>query len=158
MQIDICNVVLCGRSLSLCGIERYWLEIIGLTSMDSTGSGIQLERSWYCHYFGVTKGEWRWVDVDVFIVSHLNRHVLEFTKVNESLIVVCVYSPNRSTQYPVLFWSLGVILESSPTGDSIVLLGDFNANVGNDSLTWIGGIGRNSFPNINQSGILSLNF
>lgn len=140
----------------MCGIERYWLEIIGLTSMDSNGSGTQLERSWYCHYFGVTKGEWRWVCMDIFIVSQLNRHV--FTKVNESLIVVCVYSPNRSIQYPAFFWSLGVVLESSPTGDSIVLLGDFNADVDNDSVTWIGGIGRNGFPNINQSGILLLVF
>lgn len=95
----------------MCGIERYSLEIIGLTSMDSIGSGTQLERSWYCHYFGVTKGEWHWVGVDLFIVSQLNHHVLEFTKVNDSLIVVCVYIPNRCTQYPAFFWSLGVVLE-----------------------------------------------
>lgn len=153
MQIGM-SPVWRGRSLTLCGIERYWLEIIGLTSMDSIGFGSQLERSWYCHYFG----EWRWVCMDVFIVSQLNCHVLEFTKVNESLIVVCVYGPNRSAQYPAFFWSLGVVLECSPTGDFIVLLWDLNADVSNDRVTWIGGIGRNGFPNINQSGILLLVF
>ena len=51
------------------------------------------------------------------------------------LTVVCAYGPNCSSKYPPFLVFLEKVLESAPTGDSIVLLGDFNAHVGNDSAT-----------------------
>ncbi|KAI3358607.1 hypothetical protein L3Q82_015021 [Scortum barcoo] len=94
-------------------VERYRLEIVGLTSTHSLGSGTQLlERGWTLHYSGVAQGERRRAGVGLLIAPQLSRHVLEFTPVNErvaslrlrvgdrSLAVVCAYGPNSSTEYP----------------------------------------------------------
>ncbi|KAI3353944.1 hypothetical protein L3Q82_005148 [Scortum barcoo] len=62
-------------------IERYRLEIVGLTSTHSLGSGTQLlERGWTLHYsgvaLGVSGGRLVWA---CSCSSPLSRHVLEFT-------------------------------------------------------------------------------
>ncbi|KAI3363450.1 hypothetical protein L3Q82_012065 [Scortum barcoo] len=61
-------------------VERYRLEIVGLTSTHSLGSGTQLlERGWTLHYSGVAQGERRRAGVGLLIAPQLSRHVLEFT-------------------------------------------------------------------------------
>ena len=114
-------------------VERYRLEIVGLASMHSLGSGTQLlERGWTLFYSGVARGERRRAGVGLLIAPQLSRHVLEFSPVNKrvislrlrvgdrSLAVVSAYRPNSSVEYLAFLEALGGALESAPTEDSII--------------------------------------
>ncbi|KAK3514567.1 hypothetical protein QTP70_021623, partial [Hemibagrus guttatus] len=148
-------------------VEQYRLEIVGLASTHSLSSGTQLlEKGWTLIYTGVPHGDRRQAGVGLLIAPQLSRHVLEFSTVKERVVFLCLrardrcitvvlaYGPNSSVEYPTFLETLRGVLEGAPTGDSIVLLGDFNTHVGNDSDTWRGVIGRNGPPELNSSGVL----
>ncbi len=98
----------------------------------------------------------------------LSAAMLEFFPLNErvtsmqlqvaegnSLTVVCASAPNSTSE---LLDFLSGVLEGASSGDSIVLLGEFNSPVGDNGETWRWVIGRNSLPDQSLSGALLLDF
>ncbi|KAJ0005933.1 hypothetical protein NQD34_015827 [Periophthalmus magnuspinnatus] len=60
-------------------VERYRLDIVGLASTQSLGSGTQLpERGWTLHFSGVALGERRRAGVGLLIAPQLSRFMLGF--------------------------------------------------------------------------------
>lgn len=48
---------------------------------------------------------------------------------------VCTYATNDSSEYPAFLEYFGVVLEGTPSGDSVVLLKDFDAYMSYDGET-----------------------
>ena len=93
-------------------VEHYRLDLVGLISTHSTGSGSKLlDRGWTLFFSGVAKGLRRQVGVGILTSPWLSAAVLEFTLVNErvaslhlraggeTLTVVSAYAPNSSSEY-----------------------------------------------------------
>lgn len=92
----------------------------------------------------------------LIITLELSSHVLECSLVDKSnlpapsgrsLTVVCVSGSNSSILVSLGFLgSLEGVLDSSLTGDFVVLLGDSTTHMGNSNETWLDGCGWRELP------------
>lgn len=72
------------------------------------------------------------------------------------MTVVCTYLRNNGSEYLAFLESPAGVLEGSPPGDSVVLPGDVNTHMDNDSETWRGVIRRNGLLDLNLSCVVGL--
>lgn len=92
------NVTILGRTeLELVQeVERYQVEIVGLTFTHIMGSGAEpLQGDWTIHYSGVAQGEWQQAGVDLFVAPQLSQHTLKFTRLNERVTSLHLWVPLR---------------------------------------------------------------
>ena len=76
--------------------ERFRVDIVGLTSTHSIGSGTQvLERGWTLSYAGVARGERRRAGVGFLIAPRLSACVLGFTPVDEGVASLRLWVGDR---------------------------------------------------------------
>ena len=72
-------------------VERYQLDIVGLTSTHSFGFGTSLLPSgWTFFYAGVVPGERQRAGVGLLIAHCFSATVLEFTLVHKRVVSLCL--------------------------------------------------------------------
>ena len=72
-----------------------------------------------------------------------------------------VYAPTlqaEPAEKDKFYSELRSLLQSTPADDKVLILGDFNARVGQDAVAWKGVLGRHGVGNCNDNGRLLLEF
>ena len=85
--------------------------------------------------------EWRLVSARIGVI----RIKLK----DRTLALVQVYAPNTASEYKSFLDELLPALGGTARNESIVLMGEINAHVGDDAYTWSGVIGRHGDARLN---------
>ncbi|KAJ7419660.1 hypothetical protein WISP_52721 [Willisornis vidua] len=89
--------------------------------------------------------------ISLHLPLHIKQHVVLFT----------MYAPTLQT-HPVekdkFYTDLRCLTQKVPADDKIIIPGDFNARVGENSETWKGLLGKHGIGNCNDNGCLLLEF
>lgn len=120
-------------------VQCLWLELVGLTSTHSLGSGTQLHWSgWILNFSDVAHREW-WraclspsiSGVTCCSLPQVNKKVLFLCPQvrDRSLTLISAWGPDSKAAHLTFCWSLGRVLDSALIEASIVLLGDFIAHM-----------------------------
>ncbi|CAF3797283.1 unnamed protein product [Rotaria sp. Silwood1] len=148
MNIDTWNITsLTGKEIELTEeAKKYQLDILEISSTKRKGKGtLSLNNGWQLFYSGVDLSIHAQAGVAILLHPHLADAVLEWKPINErvalirlqlkktNLTIIQVYAPNIEADYMTFLDAVLTAMENVPQTDSILLIGDFNAHVENDS-------------------------
>ena len=136
-------------------VRKYRIHVLGISSIKRKGKGTSLlNDGWQLFYSGVDITAHAQAGVGILLHPCLADAVLDWKPANERVVhirlqlkkkvltIIQVYAPNTEADYETFLETVLTTMESVPKTDSILLMGDFNAHVGNDSRTWNNVIGR----------------
>ena len=153
-------------------LQKYGIDIAALSEVRFKDTGNIREESGYTIYWsGKTASERSESGVALAIRNELVSRLIEEPKaVSDRLMslrvplsderwcnVIAVYAPtmtNSQENINRFYDQLNQALRSVPAADKILLMGDFNARVGQDHSTWPGVIGKYGCGNLNSNGEL----
>ena len=99
------NIIsLVGKEPELvCEVERYLLDVVGLTSTRSVGSGTNLlERGWTLSYSGIAQGERRWAGVGLLRAPQFGTCILGFSPVDERVVSLHLQARERALTFMLM--------------------------------------------------------
>ena len=158
-------------------LSRLNIDIAALSEVLFSGEGsLQEHGAGYTLYWsGKPETERRLSGVG-FMVRNSIASKLENQPTGHSDRIISMRLPLRNQQYATLFSvysptlkaepaekdrfysDLRSLIQSTPADDQVVILGDFNARVGQDSEAWKGVLGKHGVGNCNENGRLLLEF
>ena len=156
-------------------LARYNVQIAALSETRLPGEGQLSEQSAGYTFFWIGRGqdERREAGVGFAIKSNMVNKLSAPPKgINDRLMTVRLPLPRKrhatliSAYAPTLtnpddvkakfYEDLKDTISAVPRSDKLILLGDFNARVGRDHLSWDGVLGKNGVGNCNSNGLLLL--
>ena len=158
-------------------LSRLNIDIAALSEIRFSGEGsLQEHGAGYTLYWsGKPETERRLSGVG-FMVRNSIASKLENQPTGHSDCIISMRLPLWNQQYATLFSvysptlkaepaekyrfysDLRSLIQSTPADDKVVILGDFNARVGQDSEAWKGVLGKHGVGNCNENGRLLLEF
>ena len=153
---------------------KYGIDIAALSEVRFSGTGYIREEAGYTIYWsGKREDERSESGVGLAISNDLVSKLIEEPKaINDRMMtlrvplcddrwctVIAVYAPtmtNCEENINKFYYELNKTLRSVPTPDKIMLMGDFNARVGQDYSTWSGVLGKFGCGKLNTNWELLL--
>ena len=155
-------------------LDRYSVDIAALSETRFSGEGSVVEgdnrRGYTIFWRGYPTGQPRIHGVGLAIKNSLLKNITEEpTYTSERLmtlrmplvkgehaLIICAYAPTLSAEEDLkdqFYSDLSTILRGANRRDKILLLGDFNARVGDRSDLWDGVIGPHGIGKMNANGL-----
>ena len=154
-------------------LARYNIDIAALSETRFLGEDqlMETESGYTIFWSGKLEGEKRDAGVGFAVKNTLIDRIEQPTGVNERIMkmriplaadrhmtLLSVYAPtlvSSDEDITSFYQALLTIVTAIPKGDSVVILGDFNARVGTDNETWTP-LGPHGIGKVNSNGLLLL--